>query len=183
MNSNALRFTIALVIGALIGIGATAWFFAQTTRHVSTLQPPDVALPEDAPSVPDRNRIMGLICRDVVSWPEFGAQGTGKIPSMFFLAIGDSLDPAPDLLAALSDLPMSVQPYSLGKSEDGSLKDKRTGTPGPLVVIRRMSMRTRNEVHVRVRLDSGNAVPSREWDCTVALADGQWKVTGREPLK
>jgi hypothetical protein len=183
MNWNRLRFTIALVVGALIGIGATFWFFAQTTRHVSTLQPPDVALPDDAPSVPDRNRVMGLVCRDVISAPEFGAKGTGKGPSMFFLAIGDSLDPAPELLATLSDLPMSVQPYSSGKSEDGRLKDKLTGTTGPTVVIRRMWMRTRNEVYVRVRLDSGSAVPPREWICTVARVDGQWKVTHREPLK
>jgi hypothetical protein len=182
MNRNGLRFSIALVIGASIGVGATVWFFAQATRHVSTLQPPDVALPDDAPSVPDRNRIMGLVCRDLVSSPEFGAQGTGKAPSMFFLAIGENLDPAPDLLTALGDLPMSVQPYSSGKSQDGSLLDKRTGAAGPVVVIRRMWMRTRNEVHVRVRLDSVGAVPSREWVCTVALTDGQWKVTGREPL-
>ena len=165
-------------LAALVGVGATLWFLAQTTRHVTGLKPPDVLLPDDAPSVPDRIRIMELVCRSATNKV---ADGARKTASACFLAIGDGQDPPRELLAALGDLPFPVRRYSAGEWEDGHIMDKKTGTSGLALTIRRMWMRTRNEVHVRVRLDAGGTGP-REFVCTVTRADDQWKVTSLEPL-
>ena len=183
MKSNTLGFALALAVGALLGVGATFWFFAQTTRHVTTLQPPDVATPEDAPSAPDRNRIMELVCRDVFSSPNGAADTPGNAPAIYFLAIADGQDPTPELLAALRDLPTPVRGYSSGARQDGRMMDKETGKPGTVVTIQRMWMRTRNEVHVQVRLDAGGGATPRGVVCTLSRANGQWKATGREPVQ
>jgi hypothetical protein len=183
MKRTALRLAIALGSGVVLGGGATLWFFAQATRHVTTLQPPGVLRPDDAPSVPDRVRIMELVCRDVLSATSLVVQGAAKLPSVCFLGIGDGQDPTPELLAALDGLPMSVRPYSAAKWKDGRMIDLPAGTSGLAVTIRRMWMRTRDEVHVRVRVDAGGVAAPAEWVFTLTRADGQWKVTGREPSK
>jgi hypothetical protein len=179
MKGNVPGFPFTLIIGALVGVGATIWFFAQATQHVTTLVPPDVALPKDAPNVADRNRIMELACREVLASTHVTANTAGKVPSVYFLRIGDGQDPAPELLTALSDLP--VQPYSAALQQDGRIKDRKTGAEGSAVTMRRMWMRERNEVYVQMRLGT-DAVP-RELVCTVAYSDGQWRVTRTESVK
>jgi hypothetical protein len=183
LKSNTLGFAFALAAGALLGVGATFWFFAQATHHVTTLQPPDVAMPEDAPSVPDRNRIMELVCRDVLSSPNAATDASGNAPPIYFLAIAGGQDPTPELLAALRDLPTPVRGYSSGTRQDGRITDKETGKPGTAVTIQRMWMRTRNEVHVQVRLDAGGGARPREVICTLSRANGPWKAIGREPVQ
>jgi hypothetical protein len=183
MKSNVVGWVIALCIGAGLGGGLTLWFSTQTMRHVSTLQPPGVVLPDDAPSVPERIRIMELVCRDVLSQTNLTAAGITKIPTTCFLGVGDSQDPPPELLTALGGLALQVRPYSSAKWESGRVVDKDSGSTGLAVTLRRMWMRTQNEVHVRVRFDTGAPALPRELVCTVTRADNQWKVTEREPLK
>src|SRR5262245_60539067 len=179
VTRNTIGLALALGFGALMGIGATLWFFAQTTRHVTELKPQDVLLPDDAPSVPDRVRIMELVCRDLLA--NRAADSARDVPSACFLKIGVDQDPPPELLAALGDLPFPVRSYSAGKLAGGRIVDKETGQPGLVLTIYRMWMRTRNEVHVRVRLDAGGT-DAREFVWVVTRADNQWKATSREPL-
>jgi hypothetical protein len=183
MKGNPIRLIIALAFGALLGVGATIWFFTQASQHVTAFQPPGLLSPDDAPSVLDRTRIMELVCRDVLSSSNVVAAVSSRAPFICFLGIGEDQDPTLELLKALGDLPMSVRRYSAGKWEGDLIVDKGTGVPGLAVNIQRMWMQTQNEVHVRVRLGAAGTAGSREWICTVTRTDAQWKVTDRKPLQ
>lgn len=177
MRSRSRKFCLGLV-GALIGVGATLWYWSHTSRHVLAPQP--WVSPDEAFTREDRLDIMEAVYRRMcqpllpAASPQSGA--------VWLFGVGMSNDPPAELLQRLSDLPSAVKPISFALQKDSSSVDRQAGQRGAAFYIRGAQMTTVDEAQVEGLIQPGDGSSGSEHVYMVSRVGGKWQVT-REKSK
>jgi hypothetical protein len=172
MTKRGKKFWFGM-IGALIGVSATIWYWSHASRHVLA---PEWVPPDKAFSQSDRLDIMEAVYR------RMGQQSSSNAPpQVWFLGVGALDDPPAELLQRLGNLPSPVKPLSAGSRTGGLMLDRETGKPGATLHIQGAKMAGAGAAWVHASYQPATNATSLQVVYTVRREGGAWNVTGEAP--
>ena len=165
----------------LASIIALCLCFGCTSSHHDRITP----LQNDARSLEGREDIIEVVFRHMCQ-PEpvekDVSHNVNLVHKFYFLAVGDSQDPSPELLKRLGDLKSPVKPISAGEWREFFIFDKVTGERGAAFYVRSISRRSRDDCEVEAVIHPGGGLSASGPIYRVTRKNGKWVVVG-ERLK
>lgn len=101
------------------------------------------------------------------------------VHKVYFIALGDSLDPSAEFLARLADLKTPVKPISAGQRKDAFIYDKITEQRGAAFYVRNISMLSPDKCEVEAVIDPGGGLSASGPIYTVTRKNGKWTVVSK----
>ena len=136
-------------------------------------------LQSDARSLEGREDIIEVVFRHMCQ-PEpvekEVSHDVNLVHKVYFLAVGDSQDPNPELLKHLADLKSPVKPISAGEWKDFFIYDKATGERGAAFYVRSISMLSNDDCEVEAVLHPGGGLSASGPIYRVKRKSGRWVV-------
>ena len=144
-----MRFLLPALI-CLLCIGCTS----DRRTQITPLQ-------NDARSLEGRDDIIEAVFRHMCQ-PEpvekEVSHNVNLVHKVYFLGLGDSQDPSPELLKRLANMKSPVKPISAGEWKDFFIYDKTTGERGAAFYVHSISMRSQDDAEVEAVIHPGGGL-------------------------